>query len=124
MADILLITGRPDRLASFADSLTASVDVNLAVAEDGAAALERARSVSPQLAVIDSSLPDMAPLDLVMELLRVNAMINTVVVSGLSDEAFHEASEGLGVMGSLPDPPGPADGKKLLDQLRGLMNPG
>jgi len=124
MWDILLVTGRPDIMAPFADSLAASADVNLAAAGSAAAALEKARLAPPQLAIIDRFLPDMSPLGLVMELLQISAMINTVVVSAMSDEAFHEASEGLGVMGKLPDPPGPGEGSNLLDRLRAMLNPG
>jgi len=124
MPDILLVTGRPELLAAFTDSLSASGDVKLTVAQDAAGALQRARSVPPQLAVIDSSLPDMTSLDLVRELLQSNAMINTAVVSTLDDEEFHEASEGLGVMARLPDPPGPQDANAVLAQLDRILHPG
>ncbi len=124
MPDILLVTGRPELLAAFADSLSASEDVKLTVARNAAGALQRARSVPPQLAVIDRSLPDMTSLDLVRELLQSNAMINTAVVSTLDDEEFHEASEGLGVMARLPDPPGPQDAKAVLAQLDRILHPG
>ena len=39
----------------------------------------------------------------------VNAMVNTAVVSPLSDEEFHEVSEGLGILGRLPNEPGMSD---------------
>ena len=51
-------------------------------------------------------LPDTEPLSLVQKLLTVNALVNTAVVSPLSDEEFHEASEGLGILGRLPEEPG------------------
>jgi hypothetical protein len=71
--------------------------------------------------IIDSDLPDIAPLDLVLKLVKVNAMVNTAVVSPLSDEEFHEASEGLGVLGRLPVNPGERDAAGLLGKLKVVL---
>ena len=54
----------------------------------------------------------------------VNAMVNTAVVSPLSDEEFHEASEGLGILGRLPDHPGMSDSGELLHKLRTVLGAG
>ena len=64
----------------------------------GTEALAAVRAACPHLVVVDSDLPDTDPLGLVKKLLMVNAMINTAVISPLSEEQFHEASEGLGVV--------------------------
>ena len=74
--------------------------------------------------IIDADLPDMAPLDLVQKLLIVNAMVNTAVVSPLSDEEFHEASEGLGILGRLPNDPGMNDAGEMLHKLRTVLGVG
>jgi DNA-binding NarL/FixJ family response regulator len=76
---------------------------------------------APQLAIIDAGLPDTSPLDLVRELLMVNALINTAVVSDLSDEQFHDASEGLGILGRLPVNPGPVEAADLLGKLKAVL---
>jgi hypothetical protein len=57
----------------------------------------------------------------VPELLMVNAMVNTAVVSPLSDQEFHEASEGLGVLARLPLMPDKRDAARLLHKLRQLF---
>ena len=124
MPEILLVTARPERLAAFADSLEAAEEVKLSRVRDAAGALDRVRSAPPQLAVIDSALPDTTPLELVKQMLQANAMINTAVVSALDEDAFHEASEGLGVMTRLPDPPGPEDASAVLVQLDRILHPG
>jgi DNA-binding NarL/FixJ family response regulator len=90
----------------------------------GAEALEAARTAAPQLVIIDADLPDTAPFDLVQKLLMVNAMVNTAVVSPLSDEEFHEASEGLGILGRLPNEPGMSDAGELLHKLRTVLGVG
>ena len=71
----------------------------------------------------DEDLGDMTGLELVRRILKINFMINFAVVSGLSADEFHEASEGLGVMTQLPQRPGKkdADGMiKTLKQIKGL----
>ena len=82
------------------------------------------RPTAPHLVIIDADLPDTAPLDLVQKLVMVNAMVNTAVVSPLSDEEFHEASEGLGVLGRLPHEPGESDAADLLHKLRTVLGVG
>lgn len=47
----------------------------------------------------------------------INAMVNTAVVSPLSDEEFHEASEGLGILVRLPLEPGADEACELLRRL-------
>ncbi len=124
MPDVLLVTGRPEELAAFADRLGAAQHVTLTVVRNAAEAIAAVRAGAPRLAVIDSRLPDMAPLALVRELLQTDATVNTAVVSALPDAEFHEASEGLGVMAQLPDPPGPENVPGLLERLQGILHPG
>lgn len=79
------------------------------------------RTSSPHLAVIDTDLPDIGTLDLVSELLRIDAMVNTAVVSGFSDGEFHEASEGLGVLSKLTLNPGREEAIELLQKLHRVL---
>jgi len=46
------------------------------------------------------------------------------VVTPLSEEEFHEASEGLGVLGRLPVEPGASDAAELLRRLRTVLGIG
>ncbi len=124
MPDILLVTGRPQQLADFAEGLRHAEGVSLTVVQSAAGALAAVRASAPQLVVIDNVLPDGEPKKLVVALLQVDAMINTAVVSRLPEAEFHEASEGLGVMARLPDPPGAEDVPVLLEKLAGILPPG
>jgi DNA-binding response OmpR family regulator len=121
MLRILLTTARPEAFHSFSETLLSDSGVRLHQVASGAEALSAVRASSPNLVVIDSDLPDAKPLDLVMELLKVNAMVNTVVVSPLPEEEFHEASEGLGVLGRLPVEPGENDALEMLGKLRKVL---
>jgi DNA-binding response OmpR family regulator len=121
MLRILLVSACQETMHPFAEGLASDPEVRLEQISSGAEALSVARTDSPHLVIIDSELPDMGPLSLVPELLMVNAMVNTAVVSPLSDEEFHEASEGLGILGRLPLMPGRSDAAELLRKLRQLL---
>jgi DNA-binding NarL/FixJ family response regulator len=121
MLHIVLATARPQAMQAFAAALASNPAVNLQQVISGAEALEAARTTGPQLMIIDADLPDTAPLDLVQKLLMVNAMVNTAVVSPLSDEEFHEASEGLGILSRLTEKPGESDAANLLGKLKSVL---
>lgn len=121
MLRIVLTTSRPNTIQAFTAALATNPEVDLKCVVSGAEALEAARTPAPHLVIIDSHLPDTAPLDLVQKLLLVNAMVNTAVVSSLSDEEFHEVSEGLGVLGRVPEKPGRSDADDLLHKLKSLL---
>jgi hypothetical protein len=117
---IVLATAHPEAWRLFAAGLASDPEVQLKQVATGAEALEAGRLLSPHLMVIDY-LTDTEPLSLVQKLLTVNAMVNTAVVSSLTDEEFHEASEGLGILGCLPEEPGGSEAADLLQKLRQVL---
>jgi len=91
-------------------------------AESGESALLLIRQEAFDLVVTDDVLEDMTGLAFSVELVSVDATVNCAVVSPLSAEAFHEASEGLGVLMQLPREPDGNDAKRLLLDLRQLLD--
>ena len=124
MLHIVLASARAQAMQAFAAALSSDQEVKLENVVSGAEALEAARTAAPHLVIIDAGLPDTAPLDLVQKLLMVNALVNTAVVSPLSEEEFHEASEGLGILSGLPTEPGRSDAEGLLRKLRAVLGVG
>ncbi len=116
---ILIASPDADALFPFCDALAdAGHAVHVvATAEDAADAVATA---APGLCVVDAGLPGGDPFALVARIMRASAMVNTAVVSDLSDEDFHEAGEGLGILKRLPPGPGPAEAEALLEALAGL----
>lgn len=113
----LVVTPRVEALRDFLAALSSPGGLDVDVAANGHLALEAVRSKRPGLIVADDGLHDFTPLDLVKEILTMDAMINTAVVSPLSSGDFHEASEGLGVLRALPTNPGKWDGEELARQF-------
>jgi CheY-like chemotaxis protein len=121
MLNILIATSRPEAMRAFADGLRSDSQVRLESVSSGTDAVEFVRKSPPNLVVVDTGLPDNEPLKLVSALLMVNAMVNTAVVSPLSEEEFHEASEGLGILERLPEVPARSDAAELLLKLRRVL---
>ena len=69
------------------------------------------------LFITDEQLPDTTARDLIEKALFKDAMMNCVVLSTLSHNAFHEAYEGLGVLMQFPPEPGEKQARALLDHL-------
>lgn len=121
MARILLVSVKEDNLSDLANGLSTAEDVDLHRAESGTSALRSAARLSPRLVVIDEEIGDMAPLDLVVGLLELDATIATAVLSEMPPEEFHEASEGLGVMAQLPPQAGREHVAQLLQKLKAVQ---
>lgn len=121
MLRILLVSARKEAVHVFAESLSSVPRVEFEAVRSGAEALRVVRTTPPELAIIDFELPDSEPLHLVQELLAVNAMMNTALVSPLSDEEFHEATEGLGILARLPLLPKPGEVAEVLNRLRQIL---
>ncbi len=87
------------------------------IAPSGAAALEKLNLEPDAVLVTDEALPDMSGLALVEKTVTSNPMVNCVAISSLPAKAFHDASEGLGVLMPFPEHPDEQDVQKLLDHL-------
>jgi CheY-like chemotaxis protein len=118
MHTIMIVGANPGRMKAIADAVQADGAFDLQWVDHGAQALAAASVHAPQAVVIDEALSDMTGLELVRRLLRVNALINTAVVSGLAPEAFHETSEGLGILAQLPTTPTPQTARDLLQRIK------
>ena len=74
------------------------------------------------LIVINEKLPVMNGLECIERLISLNPVLNCAVISSLTTDDFHEASEGLGILMKLPERPGKEDAEKLLDHLENILS--
>jgi len=88
---------------------------------DSLTAAHAAAAGSVDLIIIDEKVEGQSGLDIAKEMIRVNAMANLALVSGLAPEEFHEASEGLGILAQLPLYPDEKDAELLLNALTALL---
>ncbi len=120
MPRILIVAEKADAFEELARALDEVPDVEILWAHDGPAALEKAAAESPDLIVVDEFVGGGNGLEWIRRLMDVNAFIQTAAVSRQPLDAFHEASEGLGIMAQLPPRPGKFEAKRLLKTLRQL----
>lgn len=120
MSRVLLVT--PQR-SNFKDIVTAFENMAAAVdwAASGRAALDAIAKRAVDLLLVDEDLGDMTGLALVEKIVTVNPMINCALVSALPEKAFHEASEGLGIVMRLPPSPQSADATRLMTHLNRIL---
>ncbi len=121
MLHIVLISVRREIFRPFAEGLSSDPEVLLEQISSAQEALAVVRTRCPHLVVVDSELPETESLDLVREIIKANPMVNTAVVSPLSEADFHVKSEGLGILARLPYDPAGKDSEVLLQKLRGVL---
>ena len=124
MLKTLLVASDQSSLVALAKALEEDGGAETSWAQNGARALNLVRETGPDLVIAEENLEDMTALELIQRLIRINALINTAVVSGLPAEEFHVQSEGLGILAPLPPDPGRAEAKKLLTRLKEVMGLG
>lgn len=118
---VLLVTPDTTSFHGAVSALKAREGIQVTVADSGSTALREAKENAPNLVITDETLPDMTGLALAEALLSVSPFICCAAVSGLTQEDFHEASEGLGVLAQLPPGPGEAEMEALLTQYHTIQ---
>ncbi len=116
MKKILIITQHADRFTKLADGLT-TPKTHEVIWADSLEAARTAASGLVDLIIIDENLDGRSCMSIAKDMISVNAMAHLALVSALSSDEFHEASEGLGVLGNLPSHPDKKDADRLLNAL-------
>lgn len=119
MKKILIITQHADKFTKLAGGLCAE-KTNDVIWADSVAAARAAAFALIDLIIIDESVDGRSCLSIAKDMISVNALAQLALVSELSPEEFHEASEGLGVLASLPSHPDEKDAERLLNALAAL----
>ena len=117
MVKILLLTSDKKSLNVFSDAIAEDTSTKLLWAMSGDEALSIIKNTEIQLVIADEKLKDMTGLEFVKKLVTVNPFVNCMLLSPLSHDDFHEASEGLGILMQLPLQPGKKDASALLQYL-------
>ena len=122
MTKILLVTSEKEPFSKFDSILKQKDNVELSWAATGQEALEALSNNPVDLVIVNENIGDMTGIEFMKKLLPINPMINCAAVSPLAPDAFHEASEGLGVLVQLPVDPGALEAEDLLKRLKNLKD--
>ncbi len=120
MYTFLLVSPRAEEFDDFMATLTAQTDIKLKQVASAVEMLQLVREKSPNLILLDQEIKDRDPLDLVNELLQIDAMINSAMITSMDAGSWHEKSEGLGMMPPVSNPPTAEDAVTLLKNFRAM----
>ena len=120
MIKVIIVSPQQEHFSEFTSVCVKTPEVDVKQAESGASVLKMASDAPVDLVVTDEVLNDMTGLELAARLVKLNPMINCACVSPLAPDAFHEASEGLGLMPQLPPMPGKEEAETLLSTIKQL----
>ncbi len=123
---VLLVAKDITQFSALGVRLQRQQEMDLVSAVAGNAGLSQLKSQKIDLVIVDEQLADMSGIAFVKQLVRINPLVNTAIVSALTDEEFHEATEGLGVLMQLPPQPQEKDAEALLailEKIGALLQP-
>ena len=95
--------------------------VKIILAESCKEVIEKIKTKKCDLIITDENLMDIKGLECIEKLVMINPFLNCAAVSSLSHKAFHEASEGLGILMQIPVNPKKKDAKKVLKHLMEIL---
>lgn len=114
---VLLLANEMARFSALRTGLQHRRELEIVSAATGVDGFLLLKDRKINLVIIDQQLGDIDGISFVKQLVKINPLINTAIVSTLSAEDFHEATEGLGVLMQLPKEPQERDGDTLLTIL-------
>lgn len=120
----LLVCDGPEKLKGLEAGLTGLADTKVVRMDSGStvlAGLEN-KTLSADLFVVDDTVGGLPGMKLIEQMVAVNAMVNTALVSDLSDEDFHEYTEGLGILIRIPKDAKPADAARVAEHLGKVLS--
>lgn len=117
MLNILSVNEDEQQLEPMLQALRSKVDVEVVHADTAKFGLERVGFQKIDAVIVAEKLPDGSGKAFIEALTQLNPFVNSVMISSLSHDDFHEYTEGLGVLMQLPENPGPKEADELLEKL-------
>jgi two-component SAPR family response regulator len=96
-------------------------DIDIAKALSRWKALDLMAQRKFDLAVIDEMVGKQTGIELAKKLVTIDPIMNCVLISSFPEEAFHEATEGLGILSQLSPRPIASEIDRLVEKLRKVM---
>jgi len=121
MIHILIVSSDSKFSEALSSVLKTKREARYLRADSGKQGLSMIKDNDFHLVVTDEKLNAMTGLEFLEKLVSVNPMLNCAAASNLSHDEFHEASEGLGLLMSLPLEPKAEHVNKLMEHLQNIL---
>ncbi|MGE0083837.1 MAG: response regulator [Desulfococcaceae bacterium] len=121
MKTFLIVTDKADAFSGLVSGLHSQAEAEIRYADSVKAVLDTVAQSPPDLIIIDEKTEGLSGLEIAGMIIRKNAMINMALVSSMSPEEFHEASEGLGILAQIRPRPDSGEAGILLEALAKMM---
>ncbi|WP_052507580.1 response regulator transcription factor [Desulfonatronovibrio magnus] len=118
---IVLATSRPREFEGFVAGLDLERHEPI-LAGSAQEVLDFVQEYKPELVIVDESLAQTDIFGLIRHILKLDAMVNTAVITGMDQDEFHQKGEGLGILMSLPLKPGMQEGRELMSRLNQALH--
>jgi len=122
MISILSVGKATPVMAGFISGIGQYPGVEIFGPESGNRALDMISTHAYDLIIVDEDPGDMTGIAFIKRLVSVNPFINTALVSSLSPDDFHEATEGLGVLMQLSRKPDDEQAAVLVGKLKKVLS--
>lgn len=120
MLHLLLVSTDQNFFANCKDAIEA-YEIEALQVESCKLAISEIKNKKFDLIIADEILEGTNGIECIEKIISFNPMLNCAIVSSLAPEAFHEASEGLGVLMQLPVKPKTKDIEKLFTHLQKVL---
>ena len=122
MISILIAGNENNKLAGFLKGLEHDKEVKIYQAGNLEEAFHTISTTNLDLVVAGENISDISGISFAEKIVSINPMINCAVVSSLSPENFHEATEGLGLLMQLSVDADASQANTLVNRLKEVLN--
>ena len=121
MIEVLLVSSDHQFFSNLTPDILDADGLHISRADSANEAIVMISDNHYDLVVADDFFSDMSGLEFIQKVVKTHPMVNCAVVSRLLPKAFHEASEGLGILMQLPPNPDIRHAKELLQCLKNIL---
>ncbi len=112
----IVLADEPLRASDLVERLSKR-GISATVRTDADEVLDECRKNPPQLVIVESALATMTGVRFLAELLKVSWKTATILIADQEEEAIHDQTEGLGILGSIRTTDDIEGLERLLDRF-------
>jgi two-component SAPR family response regulator len=118
----MLVTENLEAFKEFDKGILKQPDTRVVRTDSLKSAMAIITSDTVDLVIVDEKVSDVPGKMVIEQIMRVNPMVNTALVSPLGDDDFHEDTEGLGVLMRIPPFPEESVAETVVEKLKKVMS--